>query len=250
MLNRLCLAFQFLTLLPTPHCQYREQDFAKAAYFYPLVGTVIGLALYGFALILPFATTALNSALLFGLWLLITGGLHWDGLADMTDAWVGGGQDKDKTLAIMKDPTAGPMAILVIVAISAIMLASIYTILQSTQGIFWFWLTPVIARTTLLLQLKLTPYAKPQGYGSSIKQQLKVPLILLQVSFFVGLSVLMTTPMIMISWVIAGGVVIWIHFNCKKRIQGLTGDVIGASIVLQECAILVCMALLLNHLKP
>lgn len=47
--------------------------------------------------------------------MLITGGLHLDGLADTADAWVGGQGDRDRTLAIMKDPRSGPIAIAVIV---------------------------------------------------------------------------------------------------------------------------------------
>jgi adenosylcobinamide-GDP ribazoletransferase len=54
------------------------------------------------------------AALLLAVWVLLTGGLHLDGLADTADAWIGGQGDRDRTLAIMKDPRSGPIAIVAI----------------------------------------------------------------------------------------------------------------------------------------
>jgi adenosylcobinamide-GDP ribazoletransferase len=49
----------------------------------------------------------LQAALLLALWVLLSGALHLDGLADSADAWLGGFGDRERTLQIMKDRAAG-----------------------------------------------------------------------------------------------------------------------------------------------
>lgn len=49
----------------------------------------------------------LHAALLLTVWVLLSGGLHLDGLADSADAWLGGFGDRERTLTIMKDRAAG-----------------------------------------------------------------------------------------------------------------------------------------------
>lgn len=82
----------------------RDQGLAVACY--PLVGLIVGLLLWlggaagGW---LHWQSTPL-AILLVAAWVLITGALHLDGLADSADAWLGGYGDRERTLRIMKDP--------------------------------------------------------------------------------------------------------------------------------------------------
>jgi adenosylcobinamide-GDP ribazoletransferase len=59
----------------------------------------------------------LHAALLLTVWVLLSGGLHLDGLADSADAWLGGFGDRERTLTIMKDPRSGPIAVVVLVLV-------------------------------------------------------------------------------------------------------------------------------------
>lgn len=123
--HALVLAFQFLTRIPV----YKVFSIAstipspqvagKALLYYPVVGAVIG----GWLILLPIAlnyfgilvSPQMQAALVLVSWVWITGGLHLDGLADSADAWLGGFGDKQRTLDLMKDPTCGPSAVVVLV---------------------------------------------------------------------------------------------------------------------------------------
>lgn len=108
MINPFLIALQFLTRLPVRIAsEPDEKSIAQSLSYYPLVGLIIGALLAGIAWGLSGAPVLLSAALLLVTWVLVTGGLHLDGLADSMDAWVGGLGDRERTLAIMKDPYCG-----------------------------------------------------------------------------------------------------------------------------------------------
>lgn len=110
------IALQFLTRLPVNFSiHYSDRHLGQSPLFYPFIGLLIGALLFLLATLLPEQTNSLNAALILSTWVLITGGLHLDGLADCSDAWAGGLNNKSRTLKIMKDPTAGPIAIVILV---------------------------------------------------------------------------------------------------------------------------------------
>ena len=105
----LLIALQFLTRLPVRLPGMPEpQQIGRSLLFYPLVGLLLGLALLALEWVLGDTSTLLEAALLLAAWVALSGGLHLDGLADTADAWVGGYGDRERTLAIMKDPRSGP----------------------------------------------------------------------------------------------------------------------------------------------
>mgnify|MGYP002870254812 FL=1 len=110
------IALQFLTCLPVRLRSMPEpQQIGRSLLYYPLVGLLLGALLCLFGIALGNAAAPLNAALLLAAWVWLTGALHLDGLADSADAWVGGFGDRERTLAIMKDPRSGPVAVAVLV---------------------------------------------------------------------------------------------------------------------------------------
>ena len=102
------LSTQFLTRLPTPQvADFRPEDLARSALWFPAVGLLIG------ALLL--AATWLGAQLdpwlgaLFGLlaWVWVTGGLHLDGLADLADGLGAAHRDPARLLALQGLDAAG-----------------------------------------------------------------------------------------------------------------------------------------------
>jgi len=67
----------------------QPQELGRSLLFYPLVGLLFGLLLWGLNLALAGAPLLLHAALLLTAWVLLSGGLHLDGLADSADAWLG-----------------------------------------------------------------------------------------------------------------------------------------------------------------
>ena len=112
------IALQFLSSLPIRLSGMpAPQELGRSLLCYPLVGALFGLLLWGLNGLLGNAPLMLHAALLLTAWVLLSGGLHLDGLADSADAWLGGFGDRERTLSIMKDPRSGPIAVVTLVLV-------------------------------------------------------------------------------------------------------------------------------------
>src|SRR3989344_9460768 len=111
MLRSFLIALQFLTRFPLPAFgRPEDRDVGRSLLFYPLIGFLIGAMLVALNEVAAGTSEALRAALLLAAWVIVTGGLHLDVLADSADAWAGGLGDRQRTLATLKDPRRGPAA--------------------------------------------------------------------------------------------------------------------------------------------
>ena len=125
------IALQFLTTLPIQlKAMPSPQQNGQSLLFYPVVGVLIGAVLCGLALLLHSLPIILLASIILCVWIWLTGGLHLDGLADTADAWVGGFGDQERTLAIMKDPSCGPIGVLSLIIVCLLKWSAIYVLLQ------------------------------------------------------------------------------------------------------------------------
>ncbi|CCF66484.1 cobalamin-5-phosphate synthase family protein [Xanthomonas citri pv. punicae str. LMG 859] len=145
MIDGLLAAIGFLTRIPVPARVFtRAGAQARSLCWYPLVGVLLGGVVCGLAWCLREVAPLLGAALLLSAWVWLTGALHLDGLADTTDAWVGGTGERARTLAIMKDPTSGPMAVTAVVLVLLLKCAALASLLA--QAPTTLWLAPLLAQ--------------------------------------------------------------------------------------------------------
>jgi len=168
MLRPLRIALRLLTRLPVPEPPPEDdgQDsVARSLAWYPLVGLILGALLWGLAAMLAAgaAPSLLSAALLLAAWVALTGALHLDGLADTADAWLGGLGDRERTLAIMKDPCAGPAGVVAVVLVLLLKFAALAALATAPQPALL--LAPVLARMALTALFLTTPYVRPGGIG-------------------------------------------------------------------------------------
>lgn len=236
------IALQFLTRLPVrlPGMPSAEQ-MGRSLLWYPAVGLLIGLLLWGVQALLGEAAPVLQAAILLALWVGLSGGLHLDGLADSADAWVGGFGDRERTLAIMKDPRSGPIAVVVLVLVLLLKYAALLTLLQLGQA--WLLiLVPWLARSLLPLLLMSTPYVRAGGLGQALVDHLPRA----QLPWLLGVHAL---AMLLFGWLalLALAVALVLFWRLRRvmigRLGGTTGDTAGALVELAECAVLVVLAL-------
>lgn len=107
------IAFSTYSRIPVPQVEWTEENRRYAMCFFPLVGAVLGLLIWGWL--------ALCDALRFGAFvrgavaallpLAVTGGIHMDGYMDTLDA-LASWQPKEKRLEILKDSHAGAFAVM------------------------------------------------------------------------------------------------------------------------------------------
>ena len=101
------------------------------------------------------------AALLVCLTVLITGGLHLDGLADTVDG-LGGGQTPEERRRIMKDSRVGAFGVLSLILV--LLLKFAFFLAAGEQG--WraeFILFPVLSRWGMVFLAYLSDYARPEG---------------------------------------------------------------------------------------
>jgi len=231
------LAVQFLTRLPVPRAvDFSPRALGRSVVFYPAVGLLIGAILLVARLLLQDAGPALASALVLLLWVLVTGGLHIDGLADSADAWVGGHGDAERSLAIMKDPRSGPIAVAAVVLLLLVKFGA----LSELSGGLPLLIAPLAARGLVPALLLTTPYVRKGGLGSPLAEHLprRPAIFAVLVAATVTLAALGPWPLL-----VAAAAAWTLRAMMLRRLGGCTGDTLGASIEIAEAAVMVAAAL-------
>ncbi|MEH6624881.1 MAG: adenosylcobinamide-GDP ribazoletransferase [Motiliproteus sp.] len=238
----LILALQFLTRIPMPDIGIvKDEVVGRSLLFYPLVGLLIGSLLWLAQALFNWLWPdlwGLQAALLLSLWCLLTGGLHLDGLADSADAWVGGFGSRDKTLALMKDPTCGPAAVMLLLLVLVIKYSAIEVLIA--QNSLWLLVVPVVGRCYLLLLFLTTDYVRAGGLGSTLTEQMPRKC---------SVWLLLVCALLLLLAGSAGFAVLLLSLVCfyglrrlmQKRLGGTTGDTAGALLELVEVAALLAV---------
>ncbi len=247
------MAVQFLTRLPVSFLLkpsnlqngiYTANNQSRSLKYYPLVGFIIGLLLLGFILVLQYIAanhTLYIAALTVFLWVVLSGGLHLDGVADMADAWVGGLGDKDKTLRIMKDPTCGPFGVIAIVFALFLKFVFVYELIAINP--YLILLPPLLSRSTVVALLMHIPYARVQGMGYDLNAAVDKNKNTVSVIISIAVSIFLLikfSNVIMLLGLLLICTLFYYAFtsNVVKRIGGITGDIAGAFIEYMELVVL------------
>ncbi|MCQ4311849.1 adenosylcobinamide-GDP ribazoletransferase [Pseudomonas stutzeri] len=236
------IALQFLTSLPVRLSGMpAPQAVGRSLLHYPLVGLLLGSILWLGSFAIEGAAVPLQAALLLAAWVALTGALHLDGLADSADAWLGGFGDRERTLAIMKDPRSGPIAVVVLVLLLLLKFVALWTLLAVGERMALL-LAPLLGRGALLGLFLTTSYMRPGGLGQALAEHLpraSVRIVLLAlVAFCLALG---TSGWLALMVSLAIGVLA--RRAMCRRIGGTTGDTAGALLELVEGGVLVVLAL-------
>lgn len=248
------IACQFLTRITiNPNLEIGKGDMAKSAKAYPLVGFVIGLFLLlifmGLNEILGFPMVPIAIFLVLAE-VLLTGGLHLDGLMDCADGLFSY-RPKDRILVIMKDSHLGANAAISLVSLILLKVALLVIVLPDLPWILVFM--PLVSRWVLVDLSLRYPYAGKSGsLGGSIIEQIGFlefwvasVSTLLATAFTMALGVvffrqtwLLVSIFAIVTWVIAALVARLVANNAAKKIDGITGDVLGAALEISEVIVL------------
>lgn len=154
-------AFQFLTRLPVK----AELDFSpdllkRSASYYPLVGVVIGIIVWGFAALASMVLPPLPCAILtLVVWVWLTGGLHLDGWMDAADALFSY-RSRERMLEIMKDSRVGAMGVIACVLLLMLKASLLYTVLVERNVSGLLLLPMVWSRWFMVHAMKRWPKAR------------------------------------------------------------------------------------------
>ncbi len=175
-------------------------------------------------------------------------GMHLDGLADTVDG-LASGWDKNRALAIMRRGNTGPMGAVTLVIVIGLQAASIGRVLVDLRTAILVGVVICCSRCALVLVCRRgVPAARRQGLGVAVAGS--VPLI---AAFLVWLAVMIALGLGeaavgasyasgVIVAVVAGAAVLLLVWRCVRRLGGVTGDVMGASIEIALTIMLVGIA--------
>ena len=235
-------ALIFFTRLPWWRLYQPPQASYKAVVeFWPLTGWLTGGAmaatLYFGSMVLPWPVAVIAAI---AVRLLITGALHEDGLADFMDGF-GGGVDRARILAIMKDSHIGTYGVLGLILYMSLLAATLYSMPPTIAALAVCAADPFSKMVTSQL-VNMLPYARRED-------EAKNKTIYRKPSLAAGLSLTVQglLPMALMIWLtgiswylviaVPALVMYFLYLLMLRKIQGYTGDCCGAVCLLVELAV-------------
>jgi adenosylcobinamide-GDP ribazoletransferase len=237
-LDDLAGALQFLTILPLGTAD--RFDPRRAMRYFPVAGIVIGTIVSVFdtlaALVLPLPVAA---ALDVALMVLITGALHLDGLADTADGLLGP-HDRSRALAIMKDSRVGAMGAVAVALVLIVKTVGLGAV-SHHRGLALI-LVPAFARCAMMVAMTAMPYARSEGgTGRAFFHPPARAVDLAAIALPFGLSLFLGWRCIAIVSALVGVTALMLLFY-RRRLGGVTGDLIGALGEVVEAGLWVALA--------
>lgn len=231
-----------MTTLPVPAPEvWLEDDMARSVRAYPLVGLTLGVLLALGVSLLSGLPPLLQGALGLGLWLLLTGALHFDGFCDVADAAFASVTPAERG-RILGDVSVGAFALAAASVLLLVKLAALPHV-QST------WLVVILLLSRTLVVWPLAHFrlsgASRLGRGARLsKAEANLPLLLglgLSGAFaLVFLELGSYFALLLSAGLSVLGVAAWL----ERRLDGLNGDAYGALIELSEAVMLVTLVAL------
>lgn len=224
-----------MTRFPVPS-SVSTADIARAVPWFPVTGGLVG-GLAGLAgwwargAIGDFPSAFLTVAI----GLLITGALHEDGLADTFDG-LGAGGGRSAILEVMQDSRVGVYGVAALILAIGLK-ASLLMTLPDDRFVLVAAVAAAVSRAWAVTMMKVFPPAKESGLVADLSTSLSSTRALIAALVGAGAAALLGWPQALaalVGWTAALLIGLW----ARRRIGGLTGDVVGAMVVVSELGVL------------
>lgn len=242
-MRQLLLAISFLTILPAYGSrQADDHEMAGSLVYYPLVGLIIGALLAALA----YGSCKLGlgiggTALVLVFWMILTAGLHLDGLMDTADGLFSG-RERERKLEIMRDSRVGAMGAVALAAL-LILKFSFLNMLLYPASLWVLVMAPAFGRFMMLPAIYCFPYARSgPGLGKTFAEHVnRVHMIMAAAIMLLGAYLLAGFYGLLLIGAAAVPVIlitVWI----ARQLGGLTGDTYGAVCEISETVFLITAA--------
>ena len=244
-------AVRFLSIVPLPGPPHRFETRSAndttpklhlgSAYF-PFVGFLLATLLYLvqllFGLLLPRLAQA---AILVVALVVLTGGLHLDGLMDTCDGLFGG-RTRERRLEILRDSRVGSFGVLGGVCMLLLKFALFASLQPRVLSLAFFIVLPC-SRWTMVLVLRTFPSARPEGLGATFRQSVTLLKLIIAAITALVLAFIVGHGVGVLLWCVVSCIALLIGTWATRLIGGLTGDIYGA---IAECSEVVALLLLVS----
>lgn len=245
--EQLVILTQFMTRIPIPFkVHYSQKKLGKSIKYFPLIGLLIGIILYLFAILL---NVWIKDKFLIGILLLlielkIVGLIHIDGLADTFDGLFSY-RNKEQILEIMKDSRVGTNGVVILIIYFILKIVLVKDIIVNGD-LRYLLIYPIISRLSTSINVGTGKYARNEGMSTDIismntkKDALFSTILSIFIILFIyNLEILGKFNFNGFISLLLG--IIFIFYFRKivyKQIDGITGDTMGASLELTGIFIL------------
>lgn len=233
-------ALSFLTRVPVGRwVDLDGEDVARGAVVFPVVGAGIG-ALAGLVAVGLDARLGvlLAAVLAVAAEALLTGGIHLDALADSADGL--GADSRERALEIMREPTIGSFGAAALALDVLAKTAAIAAIVSGPRALAAVAAAYAAGRAAPLALGWALPYVRPEGGSGSVLTGASGEVSrAVGVGLGVGLAVaaLGLRGLAVVGGAAVGAVLV--GALARRRLGGVTGDVLGASVELATTLALV-----------
>lgn len=229
------LALQFLTVIPVRS----NAGINKATTLYfPVIGLFLGMILAGVNYLLSFTTLEQFSAsvVLVILLIILTGGLHLDGLADTFDALLSR-KNKSEMLRIMRDPHIGTMGVLGLIGVVLLKISFLASLDFSSKNTALI-LMCLFSRYAMVLEIFLFPYARDEGKAKIFFEGMNFKIFFWATLISLICAIVILKSKGLIIFILTGVFAFLIGKFIVKKIGGVSGDTLGATNELVEIFVL------------
>jgi adenosylcobinamide-GDP ribazoletransferase len=247
------LATQFLTRVPVPAVEDVSADeLSRSSAWFPFVGLAIGVVVTLAVWAVSYRASLLGAGVGLLAWVWLTGALHLDGLADLSDALAAAHRDPQKFFAVLAEPHLGVFGVVSIVLVLILKLVGLVELAAHVATPAAILPRPAVLPPPALLALplvlawaRLGPLAwsrwleplKP-GQGQRFATQLHVGWIVFWTVVLLAASAVLA-PAVCIAPLAIVGWGAWL----KWRLRGTTGDCLGAGIEITEVVVVYALVL-------
>jgi adenosylcobinamide-GDP ribazoletransferase len=220
-------AVSFLTRVPVGTRVAEPHELARLVPWFPVVGAVVGLAVAGLyaaqrALLPPLVAAAVAVAA----GIAVTGAFHEDGLGDTADAFAGG-RDREATLRILQDPRLGTFGV-VAVAASLLLRVAAVAALAPASALAALPAAHALSRAAAVGVMAAFPPAAGTGLGAAYARALTGRQALLGIAAGLVLAAAPLGAWALPAAALTGVAALWLGRLSRRRIGGVSGDVLGA----------------------
>lgn len=209
--------------------------------YFPLVGLLLAFLLWLLVLVLaPLVPQLALAALLVVALVILTGGLHLDGLMDSCDGLFGG-STRERKLEIMRDSRVGSFGVLGGACILLLKFALFASLRVNALPLALLLALPS-ARWSMVLAVRVFPNVRPTGLGAAFHHAVTTKRLLLAGVIALATVLLAGQFIGLLAWSIVTIITLILGFCITRVIGGLTGDTYGA---IEEIAEVVALMVLL-----
>lgn len=232
------LMLTFMTRIPAKiKGEVNDDAFSRGVLFMPLIGLIIGFPLWILKTLMASVDEGITVFLVIIGYLLVTGGLHLDGLADYFDGMFSA-RAKERVFEIMSDSRIGAFGVIGLI---------LYFLGFYSGGIrvsaMAFLLMPIVGRVMAVNFCAYWPYPKEKGLAKGMVDATKPWIgivysgLLCTLCLYLGITYLLSVLVVLLFTLLMG-------YKTTKVIGGVTGDVIGAGVEISQVVWLVSVALI------